>query len=316
MQQAMENYNQNKRSADDAGITTTKSSPKSNKRFYLPPTYAEGAGEVQCHVNWTGKKIPIYVSKGFKVPADGKIRTKLIGTPMVPTKFVDLGKDGDVGKFNKTEINASYNMGIVEKLPEKILRKMPQAQEQVDKFYTGLRKLVNEMIEVGYKTDGVWMKWKKAAEKELKKKLKKDPECKESAWDIFRENAKTSVLGKWDDQETGDEFPMYNFSTKYQMTIQGQVVNNRPTFWKQYRTEFGDRGVKDISDDLPSKKSGLKHGSVVKFGFELNAFDLDTMYGVKAKLGRNILCVHLEKSSQRSVTEMLGENTYFSDDED
>jgi len=312
----MENYNQTKRTADEAGITTTKSSPKSTKRFYLPPTYSETAGEIQCHVNWTGKKIPIYVSKGYKVPADGKIRTKLIGTPMVPTKFVDLSKDGDKGKFKKKAEDASYNMAIVEILPEKILRKMPQAQEQIDEFYKGLRKLVNDMIYTGWETDGVWTKWKKAAEKELKKKLKKDPECKDTAKEIFRKEARTSVLGKWVDSESYDEHPMYCFSTKYQMTIQGQVVNNRPTFWKQYRTEFGDRGVKDISDDLPSKKSGLKHGSVVKFGFELNAFDTDTMYGIKAKLGRNILCVHLEKSSQRSVGEMLGQDTYFSDDED
>ena len=193
---------------------------------------------------------------------------------------------------------------------------MPQAQDTVDEFYTNLRTLVDGMITTGWNTEGVWTKWKKQAEKEVKKALKKDPESKITAEEIFRQNAKTSVLGKWEDQETGDEFPMYCFSTKYQMKIQGEMKNNRPTFWKQIRNEYGDRSVKDISDDLPSKKSGLRHGSVVKFGFELNAFDLDTMYGIKAKLGRNILCVHLEKSTQRSVGEMLGQDTYFSDDED
>ena len=312
----MENYNQTKRTAEEAGLNATKASPKQAQRFYLPPQLSKDNGEVQCHVNWTGKKIPIYVSKGYKVGSDGKVRTKSIGTPMLPTKFVDLGPNGDIGKFGKTEVNASYNMGVVRELPEKIVRKMPQAQDAVDEFYGNLRNLVNEMISTGWKTEGVWTKWKKAAEKELKKILKKDPDSKVTAEEIFRTNAKTSVLGKWEDQETGDEFPMYCFSTKYQMKIQGEIRNNRPTFWKQYRTEFGDRGVKDISDDLPSKKSGLKHNSVVKFGFELNAFDLDTMYGIKAKLGRNILCVHLEKSSQRSVGEMLGQDTYFSDDED
>ena len=316
MQQAMENYNQTKRTAEEAGLNATKASPKQSQRFYLPPVLSKDNGEVQCHVNWTGKKIPIYVSKGYKVGADGKVRTKSIGTPMLPTKFVDLGKDGDIGKFGKTEVNANYNMGVVRDLPEKITRKMPQAQDAVDEFYTNLRALVDEMISTGWKTDGVWTKWKKAAEKELKKILKKDPDSKVTAEEIFRTNAKTSVLGKWEDQETGDEFPMYCFSTKYQMKIQGEIRNNRPTFWKQIRNEYGDRSVKDISDDLPSKKSGLKHNSVVKFGFELNAFDLDTMYGIKAKLGRNILCVHLEKSSQRSVGDMLGQDTYFSDDED
>lgn len=314
----MENYNQTKRTADEAGLNASKASPnrKQAQKFYLPAQLTKDGGEVQCHVNWTGKKVPIYVSKGYKVPSDGKVRTKSIGTPMLPTKFVDLSPNGDVGKFGKTEVNASYNMGVVRDLPEKITRKMPQAQDAVDEFYTNLRNLIDEMITTGWKTDGVWTKWKKSAEKELKKILKKDPESKVTAEEIFKENAKTSVLGKWEDQETGDEHPMYCFSTKYQMNIQGEIRNNRPTFWKQIRNEYGDRSVKDISDDLPSKKSGLKHGSVVKFGFELNAFDLDTMYGIKAKLGRNILCVHLEKSSQRSVGDMLGQDTYFSDDED
>ena len=316
MQQAMENYNKTKRTAEEAGININKASPKQTQRFYLPPPLTKDSGEIQCLVNWTGKKIPIYVSKNYKVPSDGKVRTKMIGTPMLPTKFVDLGKEGDIGKFGKTEVNATYNMGVVRDLPDKIIRKMPEAQDAVDQFYTDLRALVNDMINVGWNTEGVWTKWKKAAEKELKKELKKDPEYKLTAKDIFRKNAKTSVLGKWEDQETGEEYPMYCFSTKYQMKIQGEVRNNRPTFWKQVRNEYGDRSVKDISDDLPSKKSGLKHNSVVKFGFELNAFDLDTMYGVKAKLGRNILCVHLEKNSQRSVGDMLGKDTYFSDDED
>lgn len=312
----MENYNQTKRTADEAGMNASKASPKQVQRFYLPPQLSKDNGEIQCHVNWTGKKLPIWVSKGYKVPSDGKIRTKNIGTPMLPTKFVDLGPNGDIGKFNKDETNACYNMGVVRDLPEKITRKMPQAQDAVDEFYTNLRKLVDDMITTGWNTEGVWTKWKKTAEKDLKKLLKKDPESKTTAEEIFRQNAKTSVLGKWEDQETGDEFPMYCFSTKYQMKIQGEMKNNRPTFWKQIRNEYGDRSVKDISDDLPNKKSGLRHGSVVKFGFELNAFDLDTMYGIKAKLGRNILCVHLEKSSQRSVGEMLGQDTYFSDDED
>jgi len=201
-------------------------------------------------------------------------------------------------------------------LPDKITRKMPQAQVAADEFYTNLRGLVDNMLTTGWNTEGVWTKWKKAAEKQLKKELKNDPEYKKTAEEIFKKEAKKSVLGKWEDRETGDEFPMYCFSTKYQMRIQGEITNNRPTFWKQIRNEYGDRSVKDISDDLPSKKSGLRHGSVVKFGFELNAFDLDTMYGIKAKLGRNILCVHLEKSTQRSVGEMLGQDTYFSDDED
>tara|TARA_B100000902_G_scaffold390803_1_gene440369 strand:+ start:2303 stop:3253 length:951 start_codon:yes stop_codon:yes gene_type:complete len=316
MQAAMENYNQTKRTADEAGMNASKASPKQVQRFYLPPQLSKDNGEIQCHVNWTGKKLPIWVSKGYKVPSDGKVRTKSIGTPMLPTKFVDLGPNGDIGKFNKDETNACYNMGVVRVLPEKITRKMPQAQDTVDEFYTNLRTLVDGMITTGWNTEGVWTKWKKQADKEVKKALKKDPESKITAEEIFRQNAKTSVLGKWEDQETGDEFPMYCFSTKYQMKIQGEMKNNRPTFWKQIRNEYGDRSVKDISDDLPSKKSGLRHGSVVKFGFELNAFDLDTMYGIKAKLGRNILCVHLEKSTQRSVGEMLGQDTYFSDDED
>ncbi len=312
----MENYNQTKRTADEAGMNGKKASPKQVQRFYLPPVLTKDNGEIQCHVNWTGKKVPIWVNKGYKVGSDGKIRTKSIGTPMLPTKFVDLGYDGDIGKFKKKPEDASYNMGVVSDLPDKITRKMPQAQVAVDEFYTNLRGLVNNMITTGWNTEGVWTKWKKAAEKQVKKELKKDPEYNKTAKEIFIKEAKKSVLGKWEDRETGDEFPMYFFSTKYQMRIQGEITNNRPTFWKQIRNEYGDRSVKDISDDLPSKKSGLRHGSVVKFGFELNAFDTDTMYGIKAKLGRNILCVHLEKSTQRSVGEMLGQDTYFSDDED
>ena len=45
--------------------------------------------------------------------------------------------------YPKTEVNASYNMGTVRDLPEKILRKMPQAQDAVDEFYTNLRALVD-----------------------------------------------------------------------------------------------------------------------------------------------------------------------------
>ena len=312
----MENYNQTKRTADEAGMNAKKASPKQVQRFYLPPVLSKDNGEIQCHVNWTGKKVPIWVNKGYKVGADGKIRTKSIGTHMLPTKFVDLGYDGDIGKFKKKPEDASYNMGVVSELPDKITRKMPQAQVAADEFYTNLRGLVDNMLTTGWNTEGVWTKWKKAAEKQLKKELKNDPEYKKTAEEIFKKEAKKSVLGKWEDRETVDEFPMYCFSTKYQMRIQGEITNNRPTFWKQIRNEYGDRSVKDISDDLPSKKSGLRHGSVVKFGFELNSFDLDTMYGIKAKLGRNILCVHLEKSTQRSVGEMLGQDTYFSDDED
>ena len=44
---------------------------------------------------------------------------------------------------------------------------MPQAQDAVDEFYTNLRTLVDDMITTGWKTEGVWTKWKKQADKEM-----------------------------------------------------------------------------------------------------------------------------------------------------
>lgn len=315
MELAMETYASNKRTAEDAGLRST-TSPKQAQRFYLPPQFDTTTYEIQCHTNWSGKKVPIYVSKGYKVPSDGRIRTKAIGTPMLQTKFVDLGPMGDVGKFKKTPENANYNMKTVHGLPEKITSRIPNAVEKSEEFYEYLRKVVNEMLEVGFKTEGVWNKWTKEAEKELKREKKKNPDTTKTALDFFKEKANTSMFKTFEDQATGEDLNMYAFSTPFQLKYNGEIKNNRPVFWKQVRNEYGDRSVKDITDELPSKKTGLKHGSVVKFAIELNCYDLDTMYGVKAKLKPNILCVYLPKASQRSVTEMVGENTYFSDEDD
>lgn len=316
MQQALENFNK-KRTSTEAGLPS--SSPKVQKNFYLPETFETAKTEIQCLVNWTDKKLPILVREGYKPPSgkDAKrIQNKSITTPMLPTKFCDLGMDVDMGKFNKTETNACYNLSVVETLPDKITNKMPGAQAKVTAFYKWLHDTVNDMLEAGWNTEGVWEKWKKAAEKEAKKELKKNPDNARSAHDIFVANAKTSMLSKYEDKDTGDDVPMYTFSTPYQMRRNGQMENNRPVFWKQYKNEYGNRAVKDVSAELPSKKSGLLHGSVIKFGIELNAYDLDTMYGIKAKLKPNILCIHLQKSSQRTVSEMIGNDTYFSDDDE
>lgn len=315
MQAAMETYNNNKRTAEEAGIISKTSSPKHQQRFYLPPQFDTVESEIQCHVNWTGKKVPVVVKKGFKIGSDGRIRTMAIGTPMLATKFVDLGENGDIGKFGKTEHNASYNMKTVLELPEKITSKVTNAQEKAQEFYDYLNETVQSMIKIGFETDGVWTKWKKAAEKKAAKEKKKNPDTARTAFDIFVEDAKTSMFQTFEDSN-GEDIKMYAFSTPYQMKVKGVPTNNRPAFWKQVRTEYGDRSVKNITDELPSKKNGLRHGSVVKFAFELNAYDLDTMYGIKAKLKPNILCVYLPKGSQQSVNEMIGNDTYFSDDED
>lgn len=315
MEQAMETYKSTKRTAEDAGLVKT-ASPKIAKRFYLPPQFDTTTYEIQCHTNWTGKKLPIYVSKGYKAPTDGKIRTKAICTPMLATKFVDLGENGDIGKFGKTEVNACYNMKTVHELPEKITSKVPNAQEKVDEFYQYLRDVTMEMLKTGFETDGVWDKWKKKAEKDCAKHKKKNPDSTKTPWEFFKDGANTSMFKTFEDQNTGEEHPMYAFSTPYQLRYNGEIKNNRPTFWKQVRNEYGDKTVKDITNELPSKKNGLRVGSVVKFAFELNAYNLDTMYGIKCKLKPNILCVYLPKSSQRSVNEMVGGDTYFSEDDE
>ena len=185
MEQAMETYNSTKRTAEDAGLVKT-ASPKIAKRFYLPPQFDTTSYEIQCHTNWTGKKLPIYVSKGYKAPTDGKIRTKAICTPMLATKFVDLGENGDIGKFGKTEVNACYNMKTVHELPEKITSKVPNAQEKADEFYQYLRDVTMEMLKTGFETDGVWTKWKKKAEKDAAKNKKKNPDSTMTAWDFSK----------------------------------------------------------------------------------------------------------------------------------
>lgn len=308
--------NANKRSSSEAGLDA-KSSPKASRRFYMPRTFDEANYEIQTHVNWTGKKLPIIVPQGFKPKSNDpkKIKNLSLATPMVSTKFCDLSVNGDIGKFNKTADNACYNLNIVNELPSKITDKIPDAQKRSDAFFTWLKDTVNQMLVVGYETEGVWEKWKKAAEKEHKKQMKKNPDTAASAKDIFLEKAKTSVFSQFEDDD-GNEIPMYSFSCKYQLKFGDEIRNNRPAFYKQIRNEFGDRSVVDISDNLPSKKSGLMHGSVIKFGFELNCFDLDTMYGVKAQLKDTILCIHLQKSNQRSVSQMIGSDTYFSDDDE
>lgn len=318
MEQAMDTYSNTKRTADDAGLKPYGSSisPKVAKRFYLPPQFDTTTYEIQCHTNWTGKKLPIYVSKGYKAPVGGKIRTKPICTPMLATKFVDLGEKGSINKFGAKAPDAKYNLSTVVKLPEKITSKVGNAQEKATEFSKYLHDVVDEMLKVGFENDDVWTKWTKQAVKKLAKEKKKNPDTEKTAWDFFKADAQTSMFKQEEDEMNGDEYELLKFSTPYQLNFSGVVKNNRPAFWKQVRNEYGDKTVKDITDELPNKKNGLHHGSVVKFAFELNCYNLDTMYGVKAKLKTNILCVYLPKSSQRSVNEMVGGDTYFSSDEE
>ena len=77
----MENYNQTKRTAEEAGLNATKASPKQVQRFYLPPQLSKDNGEIQCHVNWTGKKLPIWVGVGG-TPASF-IRAGTLGLPLM-----------------------------------------------------------------------------------------------------------------------------------------------------------------------------------------------------------------------------------------
>jgi hypothetical protein len=316
MEQAMETYGNTKRTADDAGLKPygSKTSPKVAKRFYLPAQFDTTSYEIQCHTNWTGKKLPIYVAKGYKKPSTGKLYTKAICTPMLATKFVDLGPKGSIDKFKAKAPDAKYNMSTVVKLPEKITSKVGNAQEKATEFYQYLHNVVEEMLKVGFETEDVWTKWTKQSEKKLAKEKKKNPDTEKTAWDFFKAEATTSLF-KTEDDENGEEYELFKCSTPYQLNFGGEIKNNRPTFWKQVRNEYGDKTVKDITDELPNKKNGLHHGSVVKFAFELNCYDMDTMYGVKAKIKPNILCVYLPKTSQRSVNEMVGE-TYFSSDEE
>jgi len=316
MQAAMENYN--KRKAEDAGLPaqggakSTIAPARRPQKFWLPLAFDGGKPFDIIHaVNWTGKKLPSLVRSGFvPKPNDTKFNTLSFSSPMVATKFCDLGPRGDIGKFGKVETNAKFNLSIVDELPDRF--NTPSNKKRAEDFTAWLHATVDSMITSGWDAEGVWEKHKKTAVKEAKKEAKKDNG--RTAKEIFVANATTALFKTYEERETEEDKPRYEFTTKYQIGMPPRV--NRPVFWKPTRNQMGEVDVKNVTDTLPSKKNGLHQGSVIKFGFDLEAYDTDTMYGVKAKLKPNVLCVYLPKRKERSMQDMMGDATEYISDND
>ena len=85
--------------------------------------------------------------------------------------------------------------------------------------------------------------------------------------------------------EDGDAVPVNKMARRYQYTDRktGEVVINRPTFWKRNR----EGGYDDITD----KVKFLSKGSVVITQVSFRMYAMSQHYGVATDMGKNIIVV-------------------------
>lgn len=234
--------------------------------------------------------------KGEKTIAlkDGQYSANVTTAPMT-VKFSDVGPNGNLGtKFVPENAfgQAKFVMTVETGADSKVLAAMPNIEKDQDGYFAWLKATGTKMMSEAWDKQipvfsSQFKKCKAAAKKEAKKD--KDVNVDVRAKEIFLEGASLPVKDYVD--EDGDSTPVSKMARRYQYTDRktGEIVINRPEFWKRNR----EGGYDNISDNVKF----LSKGSVVITQVSLRLYAMTSYYGVSTDMGKNIIVVWQKPSS-------------------
>ena len=219
---------------------------------------------------------------------DGVYNANVTTAPMT-VKFSDVGAKGNLGsKFVPEHAvgQAKFVMTLEQGADSKVLGAMPTIEKDQDTYFNFLKTAGTKMMALAWDEQlplfaSQIKKCKAAAKKEAKKN--KDLNVDDRAKELFLDGCSLPVKDYVD--EDGDAVPVNKMARRYQYTDRktGEIVINRPTFWKRNR----EGGYDDITD----KVKFLSKGSVVITQVSFRMYAMSQHYGVATDMGKNIIVV-------------------------
>ncbi len=267
-----------------------KSSDDSNSKRQK---YEKSVKKMQFFRSWNEGTFTPAIEKDYRdelVPMlrDGKYNANITTAPLT-VRYSDVGPKGNLGsKFVPEHAvdKAKFVLTTEKGVDSKVLAAMPNIETEQDGYFKWLKTTALQMMSMAWDQQiplfsAQYKKCKALAKKEAKKN--KDVNVDARAKELFLEGASTPVGEKLD--EDGDATAVHKMQRRYQFTSKqtGEVVNNRPTFWKRNRD--GDY------DDITEKIKFLPKGSVVIAQVSFRAYAMTSYYGISTDMGKNIIVV-------------------------
>jgi len=225
---------------------------------------------------------------------DGQYSANVTTAPM-SVKFSDVGPNGNLGtKFvpDNAFAQAKFVMTLEKGADSKVLAAMPTIEKEQDGYFNFLTETSTKMMTEAWDKQipvfaGQFKKCKAAAKKEAKKN--KDLDVEARAKELFLEGASMPIKDYID--EDGDGTPVNKMARRYQYTNRktGELVINRPDFWKRNR-EGG-------YDNVTEKIKFLSKGSIVIAQVSFRLYAMTSYYGVATDMGKNVIVVWQKPSS-------------------
>lgn len=248
--------------------------------------------------SWTGTFTAEHEDdyKGEKTIAlkDGQYIANVTTAPMT-VKFSDVGPNGNLGtKFVPENAfgQAKFVLTMEKGADSKVLAAMPSIEKEQDGYFNWLSEQSTNMLNMAWDNQipmfaSQFKKSKAAAKKEAKKDKNVDVDAR--AKELFMEGASVPVKDYID--EDGDATPVNKIARRYQYTDRktGEIVINRPEFWKRNR----EGGYDNVTD----KVRFLSKGSVVIAQVTFRLYAMTSYYGVATDMGKNIIVVWQKPSS-------------------
>jgi hypothetical protein len=200
-------------------------------------------------------------------------------TPCLTLKFGDTKVGGDTGKFGKDETNYKYNLKTVVGLSDKVAKYLPNEEDRQVAFEKWRNDVAVKLLTKAFETKG-------CMEKETKKATKLATKNGTTGLSEFIKAANLSFEKTCEDPD-GDEHAMFCAARRGQYKNEnGELVDNRMVFWRRTVDGYVKADVKYVAS-----------GSVVKYQVSFRIYKMPGNYGVSCDLGKNVILVKEESSS-------------------
>lgn len=227
---------------------------------------------------------------------DGQYNANVTTAPM-SVKFSDVGPKGNLGTRFVPEgafQQAKYVMTIEQGADSKVVGAMPTIDADQEGYFNALKNIGTRMLTKAWDEKlPMFASHIKKAKADAKKEAKKNADLNvdDRAKELFLERATVPVKDYVD--EDGDATPVNKMARRYQYTDKntGEIVMNRPAFWKANR----EGGYDDITDET----KWLSKGTVVITQVTFRCYTMSSHYGVATDMGKNIIVVWAKPSTSK-----------------
>lgn len=228
------------------------------------------------------------------VDAGDKFYNIYRGAAALSVMYSEVGENGDMEKFNKSEKDARTSLTLMRGAPNRVTRVMPTLEEEQEQVFKTLHKEFEDLVLAAFDSDEVVCTFKTKFKKAAKKKLKNGTPEEQNALarKMYLENATNCMIKTRDyKDENGEEREVECLNVRRRAfgNRDGELTSLKPEFHKI--DHEGDYHLVEYGDYVPK-------GTLLQVRLRPQFFTAPLMYGVSCWFDKDIIVLWRPKRTE------------------